>query len=216
MNLSSIKKITGWTPAPNGKVSSGPLVPPTPLANPPTPLTRPSSDYVTAASKENAGHTGQNLPHPIMLPPAPPMPSPLQHSHYQQQQYLRNNCQVPPSPPLTPALGEPIKLKPAPPPALSSKPSFVADLNQAGRDNQLQGSSAHPCASDKFLRQNPLLPDFDAQYEILDELGSGGFGFVVRARRRVDGLIVAVKFIFKSRVSSCPSRMVTRRGHARG
>lgn len=53
----------------------------------------------------------------------------------------------------------------------------------------------------KFLADGRLNASFEQQYEILDELGSGGFGFVIRARRRFDGLIVAVKFIFRERVS---------------
>ncbi|KAK9898930.1 Pkinase-domain-containing protein [Cystobasidium minutum MCA 4210] len=51
----------------------------------------------------------------------------------------------------------------------------------------------------KFLADGRLNASFEQQYEILDELGSGGFGFVIRARRRFDGLIVAVKFIFRER-----------------
>lgn len=54
----------------------------------------------------------------------------------------------------------------------------------------------------KFLADGRLNAAFEQQYEILDELGSGGFGFVIRARRREDGLIVAVKFIFRERVSA--------------
>ncbi|KAJ9478652.1 putative protein kinase [Pseudozyma hubeiensis] len=54
--------------------------------------------------------------------------------------------------------------------------------------------------SAKQLADHELHPRFDANYTIGDELGSGGFGFVVAAKRNTDGLPVAVKFIFKNKV----------------
>ncbi|KIY46193.1 Pkinase-domain-containing protein, partial [Fistulina hepatica ATCC 64428] len=45
-----------------------------------------------------------------------------------------------------------------------------------------------------------LNPHFARVYELEDELGSGGYGFVLTARRREDGYEVAVKFIIKSKV----------------
>ncbi|EGF98059.1 uncharacterized protein MELLADRAFT_27719, partial [Melampsora larici-populina 98AG31] len=43
---------------------------------------------------------------------------------------------------------------------------------------------------------------FDRTYLIGDELGSGGFGFVVQATRQNDGLLCAVKFIYKDKIPS--------------
>ncbi|KAJ3375351.1 hypothetical protein GGF31_004469 [Allomyces arbusculus] len=50
------------------------------------------------------------------------------------------------------------------------------------------------------LERHPLCREFVERYEIGDELGSGGFGFVVTATRRSDNREVAVKFIFKEKV----------------
>ncbi|GAC72335.1 signal transduction serine/threonine kinase [Moesziomyces antarcticus T-34] len=54
--------------------------------------------------------------------------------------------------------------------------------------------------SARHLADYELHPRFASSYTLGDELGSGGFGFVVAARRNLDGLPVAVKFIFKDKV----------------
>lgn len=54
--------------------------------------------------------------------------------------------------------------------------------------------------SAQALWHHAVHPLFLAQYELGDELGSGGFGFVVQARRLSDGMICAVKFIYKEKV----------------
>ncbi|CBQ70945.1 related to serine/threonine-protein kinase [Sporisorium reilianum SRZ2] len=54
--------------------------------------------------------------------------------------------------------------------------------------------------SARHLADHELHPRFASSYTIGDELGSGGFGFVVAAKRNTDGLPVAVKFIFKNKV----------------
>ncbi|UZJ56464.1 hypothetical protein CBS101457_005784 [Exobasidium rhododendri] len=56
--------------------------------------------------------------------------------------------------------------------------------------------------SAKHLAHRTLHPVFSATYTLGDELGSGGFGFVVSATRDRDGMPVAVKFIFKDKVPS--------------
>jgi len=56
--------------------------------------------------------------------------------------------------------------------------------------------------SARLLAQHQLHPRFAQQYTILGELGSGGFGFVVRAIRNADKRVVAVKFIFRDKVPS--------------
>ncbi|KAG0242853.1 hypothetical protein BGX31_011443 [Mortierella sp. GBA43] len=50
------------------------------------------------------------------------------------------------------------------------------------------------------LHNHPLVPEFVAEYTLGEELGSGGFGFVVSATRRSDHKEVAVKFIFREKV----------------
>ncbi|KIK67438.1 hypothetical protein GYMLUDRAFT_871292 [Collybiopsis luxurians FD-317 M1] len=58
--------------------------------------------------------------------------------------------------------------------------------------------------SSSFSRHFPpghqLNPHFARTYEIGDELGSGGYGFVVTAKNRIEGHEVAVKFIIKDKV----------------
>ncbi|KEI40501.1 uncharacterized protein L969DRAFT_15861 [Mixia osmundae IAM 14324] len=56
--------------------------------------------------------------------------------------------------------------------------------------------------SGRALATYRMHPRFAAQYTIVEELGAGGFGFVVRAIRNVDGANVAVKFIYRDKVPS--------------
>lgn len=57
-----------------------------------------------------------------------------------------------------------------------------------------------PTLSAKLLSNYKLHSLFSSQYTILEELGSGGFGFVVSAARNSDNKTVAVKFIFRDKV----------------
>lgn len=59
-----------------------------------------------------------------------------------------------------------------------------------------------PTVSAKHLAHRRLHPVFEAKYTLGHELGSGGFGFVVRASSNVDQRPVAVKFIWKDKVPS--------------
>jgi PAS domain-containing serine/threonine kinase len=52
----------------------------------------------------------------------------------------------------------------------------------------------------KFPRGHHLNSRFVELYQLEDELGSGGYGFVMTARRRLSGTEVAVKFIVKDKV----------------
>ncbi|KAF9163962.1 hypothetical protein DFQ26_001963 [Actinomortierella ambigua] len=54
--------------------------------------------------------------------------------------------------------------------------------------------------SARQLQRHQLVPEFLTEYTLGDELGSGGFGFVVSATRNADGEEVAVKFIFRDKV----------------
>ncbi|CAO3615284.1 unnamed protein product [Cunninghamella blakesleeana] len=54
--------------------------------------------------------------------------------------------------------------------------------------------------STKHLMNHRLHPEFHAKYSLGEELGSGGFGFVLSAYNRHTGMEVAVKFIFRDKV----------------
>ncbi|GAA5829214.1 hypothetical protein JCM3766R1_001020 [Sporobolomyces carnicolor] len=54
--------------------------------------------------------------------------------------------------------------------------------------------------SGRALLHHRLHPLFDSSYRLREELGSGGFGFVVRANRVSDNLSVAVKFIERAKI----------------
>ncbi|GAA5972545.1 hypothetical protein JCM11641_001893 [Rhodosporidiobolus odoratus] len=96
---------------------------------------------------------------------------------------------MPLTPPLTPpyqdysALLPSVDLPPSPTPApaLPPKPSTV---------------------SGRALLHHRLHPLFASSYTLCEELGSGGFGFVVRAERNIDNLSVAVKFIERAKIPS--------------
>ncbi|KAK0555989.1 hypothetical protein OC844_005977 [Tilletia horrida] len=62
--------------------------------------------------------------------------------------------------------------------------------------------AAGKTVSAQHLSDYNLHPDFAANYTLGDELGSGGFGFVVSALRNSDSFPVAVKFIWKEKVPS--------------
>ncbi|KAF9577749.1 hypothetical protein BGW38_006844 [Lunasporangiospora selenospora] len=54
--------------------------------------------------------------------------------------------------------------------------------------------------SARQLQHHALQPEFVSEYTLGEELGSGGFGFVVSAIRKSDHKEVAVKFIFRDKV----------------
>lgn len=67
-------------------------------------------------------------------------------------------------------------------------------------DAQLFQEDGMMTISAHHLHNHPLVPDFAAAYTLGNELGSGGFGFVVSATRNSDQMEVAVKFIFRDKV----------------
>ncbi|ORZ32816.1 kinase-like domain-containing protein, partial [Catenaria anguillulae PL171] len=93
---------------------------------------------------------------------------------------------------------------------LPSKPVIVAPTPVvAGSGSQQQQQQQPAAAQEKpqaksvaqsMLERYKLLPEFESKYIVGDELGSGGFGFVVTAIRVEDQVEVAVKFIFKDKV----------------
>lgn len=90
------------------------------------------------------------------------------------------------TPPLTPPLSVLRSLPPVPLIQLVPSPAIFTTL------------------SARLLANHTLHPLFDKEYSIQEELGSGGFGFVVSALRSRNGVEtrVAVKFIYKNKVPS--------------
>ncbi|KAJ3052821.1 hypothetical protein HK097_005583, partial [Rhizophlyctis rosea] len=57
-----------------------------------------------------------------------------------------------------------------------------------------------PTHMELALADHTLSPRFTAEYELTEELGAGATGFVCSARRKTDGVTVAVKFMYKDRI----------------
>lgn len=88
-------------------------------------------------------------------------------------------------------------------PSMLSSSNFAATVMEKSLSAPQQPSlSEAKTVSAKHLASRKLHPAFVSNYTITDELGSGGFGFVVGAHRNVDGMPVAVKFIWKEKVPS--------------
>ncbi|XJO75472.1 hypothetical protein BDV3_006150 [Batrachochytrium dendrobatidis] len=76
-------------------------------------------------------------------------------------------------------------------------PEKASSISAQVQDNQTQ-----PSMAEKQLAGHTLLKEFADRFELISELGSGGFGFVLGALDRHTGKEVAAKFILKSRVAS--------------
>ncbi|SCV73423.1 BQ2448_7349 [Microbotryum intermedium] len=98
---------------------------------------------------------------------------------------------------------------------LTPPPTPSAPLNMQDQQSLLPSASflrAAPAAtspataavklslSAAALQNYSLHPLFAAQYTLQEELGAGGFGFVVRAMRNCDDFTVAVKFIERAKI----------------
>lgn len=79
-------------------------------------------------------------------------------------------------------------------------PSFRSPLTPPPTPIISDVSSDKLTVSARHLQHHALQPEFIAEYTLGDELGSGGFGFVVSATRNSDHKEVAVKFIFRDKV----------------
>ncbi|KAI8807632.1 kinase-like domain-containing protein [Cladochytrium replicatum] len=79
-----------------------------------------------------------------------------------------------------------------------SPTSTISSLTSSSSDSITSGST--PGYAETHLRDHPLLPHFLSRYALGEELGSGGFGFVHVALRRLDRTEVAVKFILRKKV----------------
>lgn len=92
-------------------------------------------------------------------------------------------CELPITPPTTP------KMK------LLDDGDMISNHNEPKQvmQNEVTISAQH-------LHNHTLNADFNAQYSLGQELGSGGYGFVVSALQLVTGREVAVKFIFRHKI----------------
>ncbi|KAH0589419.1 hypothetical protein H2248_005176 [Termitomyces sp. 'cryptogamus'] len=93
------------------------------------------------------------------------------------------------SEPISLILSNPLNLDTHPLKTGKIKPSLFVPLNL--------DATLH---SPHFPSGHKLNPHFVRHYELEDELGAGGYGFVMTARHRVEGHEVAVKFIIKNKV----------------
>jgi len=91
----------------------------------------------------------------------------------------------------------------SPPPLTPFSPQTPdRKLSSQKQPNHQSNQDAVPSQSiaQKTLETHPLDAKFLEMYEIRDELGSGGFGFVCSAWSKIENVEVAVKFIFKARL----------------
>ena len=88
---------------------------------------------------------------------------------------------------------------------INGSPMIIAQ--NCGRHEQVEDN---PAANQSqiaagALKNHPLLKSFQEKYELGDELGYGGFGFVCAARQRLsNGQLspeVAVKFVYKDKMA---------------
>jgi hypothetical protein len=137
---------------------------------------------------------------PVISSPRVFTPSSSSSSSY----FTFSPCQQPNlSPPSSPSLGphsppylaKEVFQKPSTPTLLS--PPVTPATSQHFPTPPL---GSNPTTSYTHLQNHTLHPLFSARYLIQDELGSGGFGFVVSAIRIADGRELAVKFILRSKV----------------
>ncbi|GJE94965.1 hypothetical protein PsYK624_111420 [Phanerochaete sordida] len=73
------------------------------------------------------------------------------------------------------------------------------DLQRAAASENLLHAKGR-MYSPRFPADHTLNPFFVTSFELGDELGAGGYGFVMTARHRTEGFEVAVKFIIKDKV----------------
>ena len=120
-------------------------------------------------------------------------------TYFNSSPFQQSNSSPPSSPSLsvrsTPFLAKEPFQKPVSP-ALLSPPVTPVSTQQF----PTPAPGSNPTVSYGHLQNHKLDPSFAARYAIQDELGSGGFGFVVSALRIADGREVAVKFILRAKV----------------
>jgi hypothetical protein len=126
-------------------------------------------------------------------------PSSSSSSYFSSSPFRQPNSSPPSSPCLsvrsTPFLAKEAFQKPVTPVLLSPP---ITPISSQQSSSPAPGSN--PTVSYTHLQDHKLEPAFAARYVLQDELGSGGFGFVVSALRITDGREVAVKFILRAKV----------------
>ena len=187
------------------------------------------SPVVKTLRGEASGHPiAKPAPAFQSLPDSPDRkPHDLQHSiheavirHEAEEAKTMHKMKHLPTPPHTPgsnsksSITSPGLLSPPPLTPFSPQTPDRAPSSQK-KSNQQMKPDATPAQSvaQKMLETHPLDTKFLEMYEIRDELGSGGFGFVCSAWSKVENTEVAVKFIFKARLHS---QAVVRDWHRRG
>ncbi|KAG5462240.1 MAG: kinase-like domain-containing protein, partial [Olpidium bornovanus] len=128
---------------------------------------------------------------PAAVAPAPPLPA-------ANDLPIRNHASVPEVDqcPTSNVIANPRIAPKKPAPAIAAS-SAVSKQPSPG------GSSVRPALStvaSRCLKSHKVNPRFADRYTIGDELGSGGFGFVVSAIKHPENVEVAVKFICKDKV----------------
>lgn len=100
------------------------------------------------------------------------------------------------SPPVSPSSSSPLMSSPKHK-AQHTFPAYKVNSPRTPAIDYNLNSSFH---SHHFPPDHQLNPHFVRIYQLGDELGSGGYGFVVTAKHRIEGHEVAVKFIIKEKV----------------
>ncbi|KAJ7770246.1 kinase-like domain-containing protein [Mycena maculata] len=132
----------------------------------------------------------------IELPPDSPPPSPsppfrsLDEDDILSSNAFPSGCNSEPHPEKPPRARGPLR-------ASSNQHSRGSRHAWPSRKPLNLRASAH---SPRFPPEHELNPFFVRSYELEDELGSGGYGFVMTAVHRLTGTEVAVKFILKEKV----------------
>ena len=136
-------------------------------------------------------------------PASDALPTPLMGSHTSRDLYLLNHSTSPEH--LIAHEPEHDPKEPFFPEDEDSNPfdaSFSAILDDS--DRMISYTESPELDASAYCSRFPsgyrLNPHFASLYELGDELGAGGFGFVMTARQREDGFEVAVKFIIKDKV----------------
>lgn len=181
----------------------------------------PSPVVKSLRGEANGGYPAQNIsPDAKSLPDSPDRnPNDVKRSiqesvmrHEAEVAYNKHRSKRPPTPPPTPGTGNKANatlLSPPPVTPLSPEtpdrtgarlqPTIKEDVEITLEMNQ-QDAAPEFSVAQKVLASHPLDPGFLKRYEIRDELGSGGFGFVCSAWSKVENVEVAVKFIYKNKL----------------
>ncbi|KAI5477243.1 serine/threonine protein kinase [Pseudohyphozyma bogoriensis] len=161
---------------------------------PPSPATSPLLAPVSSDSTKSSSSLGLGLP----FRPVPPPPT--------LDVEMVDAFSTPPSSRTLPTVS---RIAPVPAPIKTTHlltvdapltPPLTPPYTNGGQPLPSPVEPYFPTQSARLLYNYPLHPAFDASYTLAEELGCGGFGFVVRANRNVDGLSVAVKFIERAKI----------------